>query len=342
MNKAYLNFRTDMADERVDTYKKVHNLSEIDGIKVTEEENGKLKITTVDVLNENGSKSVSKDIGKYITVKVEDIKYLEESDKQITIEGISKKIKELIENEEQNLEKDQDGPRGGSVMIVGLGNIYVTPDALGPKVVKYVDISRHFIKFTENLIEPNAREISAIAPGVLGTTGIETSEIIFSIVEKIRPNYIIAIDSLASGSVERLGNTIQLSNTGITPGAGVKNKREGLNKSTLNIPVIAIGVPTVVDMATITNEAIDKLIDSTEKSNSEFYNTNESFKNNEKNLNSNERFSEISLLKKEGRYNMIANVLDTENYIVTPKEIDEIVDIVAEIIASSLNVALKR
>ena len=330
MNKAYLNFRTDMADERVDTYKRVHNLSEIEGIKVTDEENGKLKITTVDVLNENGAKTVSKDIGKYITIKVEDIKYLEEEEKQLSIKEISSKIKELVKIEENQIKEESNNKNYGSVMIVGLGNIYVTPDALGPKVVKYVDITRHYLKFTDGLIDKNTREISAIAPGVLGTTGIETSEVIFSIVDKIKPNFIIAIDSLASGSVDRLGNTIQLSNTGITPGAGVKNKREGLNKETLKVPVIAIGVPTVVDMATITNEAIDKLIDSTETGYEEFYNNAEKTNN-----------GAISLLKKEGRYNMIANVLDTENYIVTPKEIDEIVDIVSEIIASSINVALK-
>lgn len=330
MNKAYLNFRTDMADERVDTYKRVHNLSEIEGIKVTDEENGKLKITTVDVLNENGAKTVSKDIGKYITIKVEDIKYLEEEEKQLSIKEISSKIKELVKIEENQIKEESNNKNYGSVMIVGLGNIYVTPDALGPKVVKYVDITRHYLKFTDGLIDKKTREISAIAPGVLGTTGIETSEVIFSIVDKIKPNCIIAIDSLASGSVDRLGNTIQLSNTGITPGAGVKNKREGLNKETLKVPVIAIGVPTVVDMATITNEAIDKLIDSTETGYEEFYNNAEKTNN-----------GAISLLKKEGRYNMIANVLDTENYIVTPKEIDEIVDIVSEIIASSINVALK-
>lgn len=330
MNKAYLNFRTDMADERVDTYKRVHNLSEIEGIKVTDEENGKLKITTVDVLNENGAKTVSKDIGKYITIKVEDIKYLEEEEKQLSIKEISSKIKELVKIEENQIKEESNNKNYGSVMIVGLGNIYVTPDALGPKVVKYVDITRHYLKFTDGLIDKKTREISAIAPGVLGTTGIETSEVIFSIVDKIKPNCIIAIDSLASGSVDRLGNTIQLSNTGITPGAGVKNKREGLNKETLKVPVIAIGVPTVVDMATITNEAIDKLIDSTETGYEEFYNNAEKTNN-----------GAISLLKKEGRYNMIANVLDTENYIVTPKEIDEIVDIVSEIIASSINIALK-
>ena len=323
MNKAYLNFRTDMADERVDTYKRVHNLSEIEGIKVTDEENGKLKITTVDVLNENGAKTVSKDIGKYITIKVEDIKYLEEEEKQLSIKEISSKIKELVKIEENQIKEESNNKNYGSVMIVGLGNIYVTPDALGPKVVKYVDITRHYLKFTDGLIDKKTREISAIAPGVLGTTGIETSEVIFSIVDKIKPNCIIAIDSLASGSVDRLGNTIQLSNTGITPGAGVKNKREGLNKETLKVPVIAIGVPTVVDMATITNEAIDKLIDSTETGYEEFYNNAEKTNN-----------GAISLLKKEGRYNMIANVLDT-------KEIDEIVDIVSEIIASSINVALK-
>ena len=249
MNKNYLNFRTDMADERVDTYKKVHNLSEIDGIKVSTNAKDSVITTIVDVLNENGEKAVGKKKGKYITVEIQDVSYIDEKEKEKIQINLSKNIHDLIGNDILK-----------SVMVVGLGNIAVTPDALGPKVVQNIEITRHLIKFANNLVEPNTREISAISPGVLGTTGIETSEIIHSIVEKIKPDILIVIDSLSSHSIHRVGCTIQLSNTGITPGEGVRNKRSELNEDTLGIPVIAIGVPTVVDMATITNEAIDKMI----------------------------------------------------------------------------------
>ncbi|MCX8074848.1 MAG: GPR endopeptidase [Clostridia bacterium] len=322
MNKCYLNFRTDMADERVDTYKRVHNLSEIDGVEVKSKSNNNVLTTTVNVLNENGSTAVSKKIGKYVTMKIHDIKYMEEADKQDVIAQVAQEISELVGTDKKK-----------SVLIVGLGNIYVTPDALGPKVVQNLDLTRHLLKFAKDLIDDGTREISAISPGVLGTTGIETSEIIFSIVQKTRPDIVVVIDSLASQSVDRVGTTIQLSNTGITPGAGVKNAREGINEDTLNIPVIALGVPTVVDMATITNEAIDKMINNAKTEIDEFVNENIKDKNTDKVFN---------ILEQDNRYNMIANVLNTENYIVTPKEIDDIIDKVSEIIASSLNVALQR
>ena len=199
-------------------------------------------------------------------------------------------------------------------------------------MVKYVEITRHLLHYAKDLVEPNTREISAISPGVLGTTGIETSEIITSIVENIKPDALIVIDSLASGSIHRIGNTIQLSNTGITPGEGVRNKRDSINEENLKIPVISLGVPTVVDMATITNEAIDKLIDSA--------------KDEAKNIFSNEKRNNctdtlLSKLEQDTRYDMIANALNTQNYIVTPKEVDELINIMSEIIANGINLSLR-
>ncbi len=316
MNKSYLNFRTDMADERFDIYKKVHNLSEIDGVIVKTTDDNNIRITTVDITNENGENALSKKIGKYITIESPNMEYLEEDQKQIIIAKIADQIKILLEGENK------------SVMVVGLGNMYVTPDALGSKVVKYLDVTRHLLKFAKEYVDSNTREVSAISPGVLGTTGIETSEIIESVVSRVKPSTVIVIDSLASQSVQRVGKTIQLSNIGIVPGAGVRNKREGINQETLNIPVIAIGVPTVVDMATITNEAIDKMLESSQKEIAEFNNDN---------INKDHSKSIFTLLNDDNRYSMIANTLDTENYIVTPKEIDQIIDKMSEIIASSIN-----
>lgn len=214
-------------------------------------------------------------------------------------------------------------------MIVGLGNIHITPDALGPKVASYVNVTRHLLRYAKELITEPVNEISAISPGVLGTTGIETEEIIHAVVENVKPDVIIAIDSLASMSVSRVGKTIQLSDTGITPGQGVGNTREGLNEKTLGRKVVAIGVPTVTDMATITNDAIDKVLDSVD----------DEIKNYKNNA-TKESNEVLEIMYSENRYNKIANILETENYIVTPKEIDAIIGKISEIIASGINDAV--
>lgn len=313
------NYRTDMADERVDTYKQVNNLTEIDGIKVKTKSDEIVKTTTVDVLNENGKNAVKKDIGKYITMEIKDVEYLTDEQKQSVISELSEQIKVLI------------GRDVNSIMIVGLGNANVTPDALGPKVVSFVNVTRHMLMYAKDYVEPGTKEISAISPGVLGTTGIETEEIIESVTKLVNPDTVIVIDSLASMSVNRIGKTIQLGNTGITPGAGVGNKRRALNKESLGMDVIAIGVPTVVDMATITNEAIDKLTDNLKNEATNYMNHG---------LDKNKIEEIFSLFDRDDRYNMIANALHTDNYIVTPKEIDNVILKISEIIASGLNVAL--
>lgn len=214
-------------------------------------------------------------------------------------------------------------------MIVGLGNINITPDALGPKVASYVNVTRHLLRYAKELITEPVNEISAISPGVLGTTGIETEEIIHAVTENAKPDVIIAIDSLASMSVSRVGKTIQLSDTGITPGQGVGNTREGLNEKTLGRKVVAIGVPTVTDMATITNDAIDKVLDSVD----------DEIKNYTNNV-TKESNEVLEIMCSENRYNKIANILETENYIVTPKEIDAVISKISEIIASAINEAV--
>lgn len=292
MNKI-IDFRTDLADERVETYKKETSAENIDGVKVTKSNEEEYKITKVEVLDVNGEKALNKPIGNYITMEIKDVTIIDEEEKQKIIEKLSKLIEELIVKYDNS-----------SVLIVGLGNKSATPDAIGPETVEYVEITRHLKQYAPELLEENAREISAIAPGVLGTTGIETSEIVQSVTKKIKPGFVIVIDSLASQSIERVAKCIQLTDTGITPGSGVKNKRKGININTLGVPVIAIGLPTVVDMATITSDAISRIY------------------------------------KEQNVYNEVVKVLDTENYMVTPKEIDVIVQKISEILASSLNVAL--
>jgi len=313
------NFRTDMADERVDTYKQVHNLTEINGIKVESKTEDIIKTTTVDVLNENGKNAVKKDIGKYITMEIKDVEYLTEEQKQSVITAVANQIKILIGKEVNN------------ILIVGLGNEAVTPDALGPKVVSFVNVTRHMLKYAKEFVEPGTKEISAISPGVLGTTGIETEEIVEAVTKIVNPEVLIVIDSLASMSMDRLGKTIQLGNTGITPGAGIGNKRKALNKESLGTKVIAVGVPLVVDMATITNEAIDKLTNNLRNEATNYMNHG---------LDKSKVEELFSLFDKDDRYTMIANALHTDNYIVTPKEIDSVLLKISEIIASGLNVAL--
>ena len=291
MNK--IKYNTDMADERVDEYKVINNMSSIDGIEITEEKFDEFKITQVNVLNQNGAEAIDKKIGKYITFEMENVKYLENKDEIIL--KLNEYLKELI------AAKD-------SVMVVGLGNLYVTPDALGSKVVNSIDVTRHILKLAKEMVSENTREVSAICPGVMGNTGIQTSEIISSVSQIVKPKYIIVIDSLMSKSIKRVGASIQLSNTGITPGSGITGFNNAIDKDSTGATVISLGMPMVVDMATITNDALNK-IENKEDERGE-------------------------------RYYKIANILDTENYIVTPKDIDELIQIMSDIISQSINRAM--
>ena len=269
-------------------------MSSIDGIEINEQKFDEFKITQVEVKNENGANAIDKKIGKYITFELENIKFLD--DRQKVIDKLKEYIKELISQGKE------------SVLVVGLGNMYVTPDALGSKVVKGIDVTRHILKLTKDILSEDTREVSAICPGVMGNTGIQTSEIISSVSKIVNPKYVIVIDSLMSKSIKRVGASIQISNTGITPGSGITGINTQIDEDTTNAKVISIGVPMVVDMATITNDALNKIENTTDERNE--------------------------------RYQKIAQSLDTENYIVTPKDIDELIEIMSEIISQSINEAM--
>ena len=247
------NFRTDLASERSEIYKKTNNIeSEVDGIKSTEEiVNDKIKISKVEITNENGEKAIGKPIGNYITIDIKELKVAGEDEVQKAADTLTNELKKILN---QHIDKN------GQILVVGLGNIYVTPDALGPKVINEIDVTRHLINYLPQYVEKGTRMVSAISPGVLGTTGIETVEILKGIVENIKPELVIVIDALASRSIERISSTIQISDTGIVPGAGVGNTRKEISKNTLGIPVVAIGIPTVVETAVIVNDALDLLI----------------------------------------------------------------------------------
>ena len=226
------NFRTDMALERNEIYKEQNNIkSNVDGIEVEEEEKLGTKISRVSVTNEKGENALGKPIGIYTTIDIKGLKIAGDEEIEKSAEVLAKELKPIIE---KHIGAKDD------ILVVGLGNLDVTPDSLGPKVIKSIDVTRHIIKYLPQYIDENARPVSAVSPGVLGTTGIETLEILEGVVQNIRPKMLIVIDALASRSIERISSTIQISDTGIVPGAGVGNTRKEISKRTLNIPVIAI------------------------------------------------------------------------------------------------------
>lgn len=308
------NFRTDLALERRDIYKKNNNLNEIDGVESYEEEiNEKLKTYKVKIVNQNGVDALGKPVGDYITIDIKKLKLATEEEIQKSAEVLSKELKELI-GKHVNSQED--------ILVVGLGNIYITPDSLGPKVINEIDVTRHILAYMPQYLPENTRPVSAISPGVLGTTGIETLEVIKGIVENIKPKLLIVIDALASKSIERISSTIQLADTGITPGAGVGNTRKDLSMDTLNIPVIAIGIPTVVDAATIASDSLDLFIEKLQQE-----------------AKSNEYFNQ---LVEQDKYEMIKDALLPKdyNFIVTPKEIDDLIENMKDIVARGINMSL--
>ena len=226
------NFRTDLADERNSVYKKINKLQEVEGIEIEEEEFDKnIKMTKVIVINENGERSLKKPKGVYITIDINNLKIAQDEEIENAANCLSKELKELIKKYADSKSE---------VLVVGLGNEYVTPDALGPKVITDIDVTRHILTYMPNALKKDTRPVSAISPGVLGTTGIETVEILKGIVENIKPKLLIVIDALASRNINRISKTIQISDTGIIPGAGIGNKRNEISVNTLNIPVVAI------------------------------------------------------------------------------------------------------
>ena len=309
------NYRTDLADERRDLYKKANNIeNEIEGIESEEEKiNEKVKVTRVKITSEQAEQAIGKPKGDYITIDIKKINFLTDEEKEQAAGTLANELKKLV-GEKTKFKDD--------ILVVGLGNEEVTPDALGPNVIKEVEVTRHIIKYLPQYIDENARPVSAIAPGVLGTTGIETLEVIKGVVENIKPKLLIVIDALASRSMERISSTIQLSNTGIVPGAGVGNTRKEISEGTLGIPVIAIGIPTVVETAVVVNDALNIFIEKLQQE-----------------AKSNDY---LNNLKEQDNYEQIKEALIPKefNFIVTPKEIDELVLNMSSIVAMGINMAL--
>ncbi len=204
------NFRTDLADERRDIYKKVNKLENVPGIETSENTvNDNIKTNIVKIINEEGERAIGKPIGTYITIDIKNLKLATEEDIEKASNVVTEELKKVINSHCQSEDE---------ILVVGLGNQFVTPDALGPKVVSEIEVTRHFLKYTPQYVVEGTRSVCAIAPGVLGTTGIETSEIVKGIVNNVKPKMLIVIDSLASKSIERISSTVQISDTGIVPG----------------------------------------------------------------------------------------------------------------------------
>ena len=308
------NFRTDLADERADIFKKNNGITNsIDGIETNIKEDGNIKITEVKITNENGEKAIGKPIGNYITIDINKLKIA--TDEEIEKYGnvLSEELKKLVD---KHVSKEDE------ILIVGLGNIYVTPDSLGPKVINEIDVTRHILKYMPEVLDKGTRSVSAVSPGVLGTTGIETLEIITGIVQNVHPKLIIVIDALASRSMDRISSSVQLADTGIVPGAGVGNTRKELSEKTLNIPVIALGIPTVVESAVLVNDCLDLFITKLQ----------EEAKSNEY----------LNKLKQQDNYEEIKEALIPNDYnmIVTPKEIDELIENMKDVVARGINYAM--
>ncbi len=239
--------RTDLAVEAHELSKReAKNAAEIDGVKSNVEEKENITVTRVEITNENGSKTLGKAIGSYVTIDAPDLKYSLETYEEVC-EIIADEIRKMADISGDML-----------TLVVGLGNREITPDALGTSVVSKLLVTHHIKQRMSDFFDENISGVCAIAPGVLGTTGIETADIIKAVTEKVKPQLIIAVDALAAADIERVSKTIQISDTGIQPGAGVGNNREGLNEESTGVKVIAIGVPTVIDAATISKVEIPK------------------------------------------------------------------------------------
>mgnify|MGYP000158057483 FL=1 len=237
-------FRTDLAVEAIENHKTAAALPHVRQSDRTLEG---FAVHEVRILSEDAAREIGKPQGRYLTLELDALIRREEDAFPRACKALSTLLRELLPH-----------PNDGPVLIAGLGNRMVTPDAIGPQTADHVIATRHLVAQSPAIFA-DWRPVSALAPGVLGQTGVETGEVICGVLDRVRPAAVIAVDALAAGRLSRLLRTVQLTDTGITPGAGVGNARAALNEETLGIPVIAVGVPTVVDGATLAHEISSQL-----------------------------------------------------------------------------------
>jgi spore protease len=321
--------RTDLAIELINDKNQIKT-KEFDEIKVR-------KIN----INDKMSKEISKKTGRYITIEFEDV----------TDKTNKEKVKKILSQEFRELLDELKIKKNASCLIIGLGNEKSTPDSLGPKTINNLTITNHLYEL--GLLEKNYRRVSALNPGVMGETGIETSTIIESVANQTKPDFIIVVDALASSSIERVNKTIQITDAGINPGSGIGNNRKEISKEILKIPVIAVGVPTTVDAVTIVSDTLNYL-----KKNYSYTKKNIDNPMNKLivkgNINYLKKDIKINQEEKEEILGLIGTLNDEEtrqlikevltpigyNFMVTPKEIDFIITKLSEVIGDGLNQAL--
>ncbi|MFD1177743.1 GPR endopeptidase [Paenibacillus puldeungensis] len=312
--------RTDLALESKEIVESSQG-GPIPGLSEQVEEQNGIKITRLDVANEEASRQIGKVQGHYITLEVPGLRNQDTELQEQVSAAFAKEFSSFLTKIGISSE--------AKVLIVGLGNWNVTPDALGPLVVENVMVTRHYFELTPDQVSPGYRQVSAVAPGVLGITGIESSEVVRGIVDRTKPDLIIAIDALASRSLERINTTIQIADIGIHPGSGIGNKRKGLTKDILGVPCIAIGVPTVCYASTIVNNVFDLM--------KTHFNQESGGNGQTKQI-----MGLLTELSEGERLGLVKEVLEPlgHDLIVTPKEIDEFIEDVANVIASGLNISL--
>ncbi|QHE53047.1 GPR endopeptidase [Pontibacillus sp. HMF3514] len=343
--------RTDLAleaNEMLAEKEEKKNKTGQQGVTVKEQEEGEVKVTYVDI-DESGAERMGKKPGTYITIESQAIRNHDTELEHHTASIFARELEGIIGK--ANLPKD------ASCLVVGLGNDNVTPDALGPMVAEKLLVTSHLFELQPERVDKGFRPVSSVTPGVMGVTGIETSDIIFGVIEKVKPDFVIAVDALAARSIDRVNATIQISDTGIHPGSGVGNKRKELSVDTLGIPVIAVGVPTVVDAVTITSDTIDYVLkhfgrewntkdDPSKALTPAGMDFGERKKLTEEDLPSDKQreaiLGMIGGLSDQEKRKLIQEVLTPigHNLMVTPKEVDGFMKDMAHVIASGMNAAL--
>jgi len=239
------NFRTDLAMEARALLRQ-EAAQEIEGVSVQEEDVPGVHITRLTILDAHGEEALGKPIGVYTTLEAEPRMRQDPDSRDHLSDIVCDELKKFMPTP----------PEGGPCLVTGLGNGGITPDSLGPRTVSEILVTRHVLGYLRSAGEKRMRPVCALAPGVLGTTGIETAEVLRGVTERLHPSCLIAVDALASRSVERIANTIQLTDAGIRPGSGVGGKTAPLDKESLGFPVIAIGIPTVVYASVIARDAL--------------------------------------------------------------------------------------
>lgn len=310
--------RTDLALEEKERFESDN--VEIQGVILEEDydEEREIRVTRVQIETENGAKAMGKPVGTYLTLEAPNLAVPDEQYHMEIASQLSRYIRELIDKNAKGKEKDI------SILVVGLGNRDVTPDALGPYVADHLCVTRHIVKEYGKYAMgmEHTSMISAVVPGVMGQTGMETTEIVRGIVKETHPDMVIAVDALAARNSRRLNRTVQIANTGIHPGSGVGNHRCGMTEESLGVPVIGIGVPTVVDAATIVNDTMENFIRALESSDS-LKGAGEVLRS----YNAGEKYEFIKEL--------IAPHLN--GMFVTPKDVDEMVHQISHTISEALN-----